>query len=91
MRKLQLIQNVSDSTGIEVQKVEAVVLATIEEIQKANEKGKAIYIRGFGVFDVVTQKAKKARDIGRNKMIDIPARRKPKFKPYKQFVDRVNK
>jgi DNA-binding protein HU-beta len=51
--------------------------------------GENIYIRGFGTFMVKKRGPKKARDLQKNTTITITEHFVPKFKPSKDFLDRV--
>ena len=89
MRKAELINKISMSTGIP--KVD--VLVTLETffhtIKDSIASGENVHVRGFGSF-VVKKKAKKyGRDIRRNITIEIPERMVPAFKPSKAFVNQV--
>ena len=89
MRKAELINKISMSTGIP--KVD--VLVTLETffhtIKESIAQGENVHVRGFGSF-VAKRKAKKfGRDIRRNITIEIPERMVPAFKPSKAFVNQV--
>jgi len=62
MRKSDLINNISDKTGIPKVDVLVTVESLIKEIKENISKGENIYIRGFGSF--ITKK--RAAKIGRN-------------------------
>lgn len=53
-------------------------------------RGENLYLRGFGTFEVRTNKAKKARDINAGTTVVIPARRIVKFRLSKQLLNRMN-
>jgi DNA-binding protein HU-beta len=89
MRKADLVNAISEKTG--VAKVD--VLVTLEElfkeIKSAMENGENVYIRGFGSF-VIKKRAKKVgRNIKKGKSIEIPEHFIPSFKPAKIFTDAV--
>lgn len=52
--------------------------------------GDPVFYRGFGTFKIVVRKPKTARNISKGTTILIPARKKPVFKPSKEFVNLVN-
>ena len=62
MIKLDIINNVSDKTGVSKQKAEIAVEALFEAMKDAMRRGERIELRGFGVFVVKPRK----RGIGRN-------------------------
>lgn len=89
MRKADLVNAISEKTG--VAKVD--VLVTLEElfkeIKSTMTKGENVYIRSFGSF-VIKRRAKKiGRNIKKGKAIEIPEHYIPSFKPAKVFTDQV--
>ncbi len=89
MRKADLVNAISEKTG--VAKVD--VLVTLEElfkeIKSTMTKGENVYIRSFGSF-VIKRRAKKiGRNIKKGKAIEIPEHYIPSFKPAKIFMDQV--
>ena len=89
MRKADLVNNISEKTG--VPKVD--VLVTLEmffkEVKNSLSDGENVYIRGFGSF-VIKKRAKKiGRHIKKNVAIEIPEHYIPAFKPAKVFVEQV--
>jgi DNA-binding protein HU-beta len=89
MRKADLVNAISEKTG--VPKVD--VLVTMEyfftEVKNGLANGENVYIRGFGSF-VIKKRAKKiGRHIKRNVAIEIPEHYIPSFKPAKIFIDQV--
>ncbi len=89
MRKADLVNAISEKTG--VPKVD--VLVTMEhffnEVKSGLASGENVYIRGFGSF-VIKKRAKKiGRHIKRNVSIEIPEHYIPSFKPAKIFIDQV--
>ncbi|MBL7782333.1 MAG: integration host factor subunit beta [Bacteroidetes bacterium] len=91
MRKADLVNAISEKTG--VAKVD--VLVTLEElfkeIKSTMTNGENVYVRGFGSF-VIKKRAKKVgRNIKKGKSIDIPEHFIPSFKPAKIFTEQVKK
>ena len=89
MRKADLVNAISEKTG--VAKVD--VLVTLEELFKeiktTMQGGENVYVRGFGSF-VIKKRAKKVgRHIKKGKSIEIPEHFIPSFKPAKVFVEKV--
>lgn len=89
MRKAELVNIISDKTG--VPKVD--VLVTLEtffnEVKDTLADSENVYIRGFGSF-VIKKRAKKiGRNIKKNEAIEIPEHFIPSFKPAKIFVEQV--
>jgi len=89
MRKADLVNAISEKTG--VAKVD--VLVTLEElfkeIKSTMTNGENVYVRGFGSF-VIKKRAKKVgRHIKKGKSIEIPEHYIPAFKPAKVFTEQV--
>src|SRR5438876_10815063 len=91
MRKSDLINNISDKTGIPKVDVLVTVETLIKEIKENISKGENIYIRGFGSFITKKRAAKIGRNIKKNIAVNIPEHYIPAFKPSKEFVADVKK
>ena len=89
MRKSDLINNISDKTGIPKVDVLVTVETLIKEIKGNISKGENIYIRGFGSFITKKRAAKIGRNIKKNVAVHIPEHFIPAFKPSKEFVNEV--
>ena len=89
MRKSDLINNISDKTGIPKVDVLVTVETLIKEIKENISKGENIYIRGFGSFITKKRAAKIGRNIKKNVAVHIPEHFIPAFKPSKEFVNEV--
>ena len=89
MRKSDLINNISDKTGIPKVDVLVTVETLIKEIKGNIAKGENIYIRGFGSFITKKRAAKIGRNIKKNTAVEIPAHFIPAFKPSKEFVEQI--
>ena len=89
MRKADLVNAISDKTG--VAKVD--VLVTLEEffkeVKTSLSNGENVYVRGFGSFIIKRRAEKIGRHIKRNEAIVIPEHFIPSFKPAKSFVEQV--
>lgn len=89
MRKADLVNKISEKTGI--QKID--VLVTLEsffkEVKDSLKEGENVYVRGFGSFIVKERAEKVGRNIKKNTAIVIPAHSFPAFKPSKTFVSAV--
>lgn len=91
MRKADLVNRISEKTGI--QKID--VLVTLEsffkEVKDSLKEGENVYVRGFGSFVIKERAEKIGRNIKKNTAIVIPAHSVPSFKPAKTFVEAVKK
>ncbi|MEP6846149.1 MAG: HU family DNA-binding protein [Panacibacter sp.] len=89
MRKSDLINNISEKTGIPKVDVLVTVETLIKEIKENISSGENIYIRGFGSFITKKRAAKIGRNIKKNIAVHIPEHYIPAFKPSKEFVNEV--
>lgn len=89
MTKADVINEISEKTGVERKDVQASVEAFFSVVKENMESGNNIYVRGFGSF-VNKKRAKKiARNISKNTSIVIDEHFVPSFKPSKSFVERI--
>jgi DNA-binding protein HU-beta len=89
MTKAEIVNEISEKTGIEKIDVQTTVEAFMASIKSSLEKGENVYLRGFGSFVVKTRAKKTGRNILKNTTIEIPAHNVPAFKPAKSFVEGV--
>ncbi|MDX2135652.1 MAG: HU family DNA-binding protein [Saprospiraceae bacterium] len=89
MRKADLVNAISEKTGIAKVDVLVSVEALLKEIKNALEGGENVYIRGFGSFIIKKRARKVGRNIKKGASIEIPEHFIPAFKPAKVFMDQV--
>ena len=89
MNTTELIQEISQETGLEKSAVEKVTNQVFGKIQGRLLKGEKILIRGFGTFSTVKQKARRARNPQTGEEVKIPRRTSPKFSFSESFSDKV--
>ena len=91
MRKADLVNAISEKTGVAKVDVLVSLEALFKEIKTTLQGGENVYIRGFGSF-IIKKRAKKiGRHIKKGKAIEIPEHFIPSFKPAKVFVEQVKK
>jgi DNA-binding protein HU-beta len=87
--KADVINEISDKTGIDKADVQVTVEAFFTVVKNSMAEGENIYVRGFGSF-VNKKRAKKiARNISKNTAIVIDEHHVPSFKPYKIFTEKI--
>jgi len=91
MTKADLVSLISEQTGADKMEIKKIVESFMFNIKDTLTNNKNVYLRGFGSFLVVKKAKKTARDIRKNKSVEIPEHFAPKFKPVKSFVDDVKK
>jgi len=89
MRKADLINQISDKTGIPKVDVMVTLETMFKEIKESLIAGENIYVRGFGSFITKKRAAKIGRNIKKNIAVEIPEHFIPAFKPAKEFVQEV--
>ena len=90
MTKADVINQITEATGLQRRDVAAVVESFMETIKDSllNQK-ENVYLRGFGSFIIKHRAEKTARNITKNTTITIAAHDLPCFKPAKEFVDQM--
>jgi len=89
MRKADLINQISDKTGIPKVDVLVTLETMFKEVKSALSSGENIYIRGFGSFITKKRAAKIGRNIKKNIAVEIPEHFIPAFKPAKEFMQEI--
>ncbi len=89
MTKADIVNEISEKTGIEKLQVQHTVEAFMTSVKSSLAKGQNVYLRGFGSFIVKKRAQKTGRIISKNTTIVIPEHHVPAFKPAKTFVNRV--
>ena len=90
MTKADVINQITEATGLQRRDAAAVVESFMETIKDSllNQK-ENVYLRGFGSFIIKHRAEKTARNITKNTTITIAAHDLPCFKPAKAFVDQM--
>jgi DNA-binding protein HU-beta len=90
MNKKELINKVSETTGLSKKESEAAVEATLDTIGETLAEGEKVSLMGFGNFEVRTRAARKGRNPQTNAEIDIPESKNPAWKPSKKLKEIIN-
>ena len=90
MTKADLINAVAKSAGISKKQANAAVASTLDSIGKSLSKGEKVQLVGFGTFEVRARAPRKGRNPqDPTKIINIPGKKVPAFRPGKALKDRV--
>ena len=89
MTKADIINQITESTGVAKKDVSATVEAFMECIKGSLMEKENVYLRGFGSFIIKHRAEKTARNISKNTTITIAAHDFPSFKPAKSFVEKM--
>ena len=90
MTKHNIVDLLSDATGLTKVETEAVMNGVMTTIIESLAENNRVELRGFGTFGVKHRMPKKARNPGTGAPIYLPERFVPTFKPSKMMRLRVN-
>ncbi|MCQ2609471.1 MAG: HU family DNA-binding protein [Lachnospiraceae bacterium] len=90
MNKQELIEKISEDTGLSKKDAERALNSFIDNIKKSLKKGEKVSLVGFGTFDVSKRKAREGRNPQTGETIKIEASKAPKFKAGKAFKEELN-
>jgi len=91
MKKADLINQISERTGVPKVDVLVSIESFFTNVKEALADGENVYIRGFGSFINKKRAAKVGLYIKQNTSVFIPEHYIPAFKPAKEFTDEVKK
>ena len=89
MTKADIINQVSENTGIEKVTVQKSLEAFMKTTKESLAGGSNVYLRGFGSFIIKKRAEKVARNISKNTTVIVPGHSIPSFKPADSFVAQV--
>lgn len=90
MTKHEIVNRISEETGIGKKDVAITIEAFMEEIRTSIATNKEnVYLRGFGSFIVKHRAKKTGRNISKNTTLVIDAHDMPAFKPSKSFIEKM--
>ncbi len=90
MTKKEIVKAISEETGLNQQEIKLIVQKTFDSIVKTLEEEGRIELRNFGVFQVRTRAARKARNPRTGRQVEVPEKFVVTFKPGKIMEERVN-
>jgi DNA-binding protein HU-beta len=89
MNKGELVDKVSEKTGVTKKQADAVLSATIESLMEAVSGGDKVTLVGFGSFEQRQRKEREGRNPKTGEAMTIPATKVPAFSAGKQFKEMV--
>ncbi len=90
MNKNDLIQQLSDRSGLDKQDATKAVDGVFDLITEALKTGEEVRLTGFGVFQVSHRAGGKGRNPQTGQEIDIKPSKQPRFRPGKPLKDALN-
>ena len=89
MTKADIVNSISQKTGIDKPTVLNIVEAFMTSVKESLANEENVYLRGFGSFILKRRAQKTARNISKNTTIIIPEHNIPAFKPAKTFMHEI--
>ncbi len=90
LTKMDIINLLSDDTGLDKVKAEEAIDAVIDAVKETLARGESVILRRFGSFSVREKNARVGRNPKTGLEAPISARRVVRFKAGKHFKDVVN-
>ncbi|NDF17461.1 MAG: HU family DNA-binding protein [Verrucomicrobia bacterium] len=90
MNKADLVNSVSEKTGLTKTKSNQVIDVVIETISESLKSGEKVTLVGFGTFTTSQREARRGRNPKTGQTLEIPAKKVPKFKPGTELSKNVN-
>jgi DNA-binding protein HU-beta len=90
MNKADLINSISEKTGLTKTKSNKVLNALTESITESLSNGDKVTLVGFGTFTVSDRNPRQGRNPKTGEVIDIPAKRVARFKPGTGLTSELN-
>lgn len=91
MNKSDLINSVSQQTGVDRHILEVMLGRVFNTIETALHEGDQVALHGFGTFSVKTRAARQGRNPRTGEALTIPESRVVVFKPAKALKDTMNR
>lgn len=89
MTKNDMVIEIAKKTNVEQQKVKQIVQLTLDSIVEILATEKRIELRNFGVFEVRTRKARKARNPRTGAEVMVPSKQVVTFKAGKIMEEKI--
>lgn len=89
MTKKEIVKTISDKTGLTQIQIKDIVQLTFEGIIETLLDEGRVELRNFGVFQVKSRKARRARNPRTGRQVDVPEKLVVTFKPGKEMEARV--
>lgn len=89
MTKKEIVRSISDKTGLTQLQIKEIVQLTFDGIVETLLDEGRVELRNFGVFQVRSRKARKARNPRTGRQVDVPEKFVVVFKPGKEMEARV--
>ena len=91
MTKKEIVKSISDKTGLTQLQIKEIVQLTFDGIIETLLDERRVELRNFGVFQVKSRKARKARNLRTGRQVNVPEKFVVTFKPGKKMEEEVRK
>ena len=89
MTKKEIVKTISDKTGLTQLQIKEIVQLTFDGIVETLLEEGRVELRNFGIFQVKSRKARKARNPRTGRQVEVPEKFVVTFKPGKEMEARV--
>ncbi len=89
MTKKEIVKAISDTTGLTQLQIKEIVQRTFDGIIETLMEEGRVELRNFGVFQIKTRKARKARNPRTGHQVEVPEKFVVTFKPGKEMEARA--
>ena len=90
MNKTDLVNSISEKTGLTKSKTSEVVDAFVSSITESLKNAEKVTLVGFGTFATIKKEARKGRNPKTGESIEIPSKTVAKFKAGSELSKSVN-
>jgi integration host factor subunit beta len=90
MTKAELVELISNETGVSKKDTGIVVNLILDNIGRALVESDKVELRGFGSFKVKSRRSRQARNPRTGDSVAVPAKKVPYFKASNELKDRLN-
>ena len=89
MTKKEIVKSISDKTGLTQLQIKEIVQLTFDGIVQTLLEERRVELRNFGVFQVKSRKARKARNPRTGRQVNVPEKFVVTIKPGKEMEAKV--
>jgi integration host factor subunit beta len=90
MTKAELVELISNETGVSKKDTGVIVNLILENIGRALVGSDKVELRGFGSFKVKSRRSRQARNPRTGDAVAVPPKKVPYFKASNELKDRLN-
>jgi integration host factor subunit beta len=90
MTKAELVELISNETGVSKKDTGIIVNLILENIGRALVGSDKVELRGFGSFKVKSRRSRQARNPRTGDSVAVPSKKVPYFKASNELKDRLN-